>query len=155
MCCSRSSTTHTGMLWVAISYTTPKLITDYPTPFMFQNEVSGHGILNYKLFVKHHKSITTCSCCFLASVETICDFLTCHYHVPIERIIENQAKQANVISTTKTGVAVEFYLFNSKLYNVRSCCKHHNGMLFCSFLVKTRLGKQIIFCVVSFVSIVF
>ena len=55
-----------------------------------------------------------------------------------------------MILAGKTGVAPEFYLLKTKLYIVTSCCKHKKGMLFCSFLVKTRLNIHIIFLIYVF-----
>ena len=125
--------------------TTPKLITDYPTPGMILNEPSIAGSVNYKWFVPFPKSIATCLRCFVASVETILCFLYCDHYVPIERIIENVVKHPNMVLKRKTGVAVELSWWNSKLYVIRRWCKHKKGMLYCQFFVKIRLSEQILF----------
>ena len=59
--------------------TTPKLFTDYPTPFMFMNEVSLHVFLRWNRFVESTKSIPTCLQWFVASVEMILEFCTIIY----------------------------------------------------------------------------
>ena len=64
--------------WHTANTTTPKLITDYPTPFMIHNELIGLLFLNYKWFVHWYKIIPACLRCFLESVDTILGFLT-HY----------------------------------------------------------------------------
>ena len=135
--------------------TTPKLITDYDTPFMFMNELSGQAFLNYKWFVESPKSISKCSPCFVTSLDTIVEFLCCGHYVPIERIIGNMVKHSNVFLKQKAGVAHESDMLKSKLYVMTSYCKHKKGVLFCSFFVYIRLIEEIFFFTLCYFSVVF
>ena len=86
-----------------VSLTTPKLITDYPTPYMFPNELGRQAFLNCKWFAECFESISTCVCCFSTSVDVFLEFSTPYYHVPIECTIGDGLTQPNANLKRKTG----------------------------------------------------
>ena len=82
---------------------------NYPTPFMFMNEVSLHAFLLWNRFVDSPKSILTCARCFVASVETIefWNFSIVVITIPLNTSQETIDKDTNVFFEGKTGVAPE------------------------------------------------